>query len=189
MTYIKTDEMKRFVLLSVVLFLIGASVLRAQEDKIGIRAGYQNSNLVSDGDKVGDGLSGYYVGIFKDHKLIPLLRLSTGLEFSQMGCKAKDGAFDGDNLHINYLSIPIGVKAKVGPFFGTVGSGINIKVGESDKFDKLDYDVNTIDVPIYAGAGFNFLFLGIEGRYIWGMTDIDKDTKNRVFQIGLTARF
>ncbi len=182
--------MRKIVMLCFMFIMISATIMKAEGNKFGVRAGYQSSNLVSDGDKLGKGLSGYYVGVFKDHDFfVPLLRLSTGLEFSQMGFKGDDSVIDGDKLSINYLGIPIGVKAKLGPVFGTVGSGINFKVGESGKYDDIDYDLKSFDIPVYVGAGVNILFLGIEGRYIWGMTDIDKDTKNRVFQIGLTARF
>ena len=60
----------------VVLFvLIGLTVQAG--DKIGIRAGYQNSSFHVNGSMLENtgSLSGYYFGVFKEKQLIPLLRL------------------------------------------------------------------------------------------------------------------
>ena len=111
--------------------------------------------------------------------MIPLLRLSYGLEYSQLGA---------DTYKLDYIGIPIAVKAKIGPVTGLVGSGINFKISEPDKADGAD-SFTAYDVPVFVGLGFNILFLGIDARYQWGLTDLEGSINNESFQIGLSARF
>ncbi|WP_075591183.1 porin family protein [Labilibacter marinus] len=172
--------MKKITLLLLALVMTASfSSLKAGDNKIGVRAGWQQTMFMYDGNKVGDNLSGYYVGAFRDHQLVPLLRFSAGLELSQFGAE-----IEKEKMAITYLGIPLALKAKLGPISAIGGSGINFKIGESDGMD-----VNSIDIPVYLGAGFNILMIGIEGRYIWGLSDVADGIKNRGFQLGATIRF
>lgn len=173
--------MKKITLLLFALVMTASfSNLKAGDNKIGVRAGWQSTAFSLDGNKFGDNLSGYYLGAFRDHQLVPLLRFSAGLELSQFGAE-----IEKENFAITYLGVPLALKAKLGPISAIGGSGVNFKIGESDGMD-----ANGIDIPVYLGAGFNFLMIGIEGRYIWGLTDaVDGGYKNRGFQLGATIRF
>ncbi|WP_282037674.1 outer membrane beta-barrel protein [Saccharicrinis aurantiacus] len=177
--------MKKVVFfLSMVMLTSTFITAEAGDNKWGVRAGYQNTNIYSDGDAIGDNLGGFYIGAFREHQLIPLLSLSAGLEYTQMGMKAFD-----ENMNLNYLGVPVGLKAKLGPISAIGGTGINFKVGEHDMYD----DVKGFDIPVYLGAGFNVLMIGIEARYQWGLTDINGDSAgkfaNRGFQIGISVGF
>nr|WP_321452433.1 outer membrane beta-barrel protein [uncultured Carboxylicivirga sp.] len=173
---------QRFVIIGILMALLVVPSLKAQESKIGVRAGWQSSLLNSDGNK-SDKLSSFYAGVFKENKLIPLIHLGYGLEYSQMG-----GAYDLLDYKLGYLGVPVYAKAKVGPLYGLVGSGINFKISETDLGDGED-NAKGIDVPVYAGVGFNFLMLSIEARYHWGMIEIQDKTKNQYLQLGVAARF
>jgi hypothetical protein len=180
-------KLLNFLLLS--LFLISGISLYAG-DKFGIRAGYQNSGLFVDGSKLTDAknYNGYYLGVFKENKIIPLLSYGFGLDYMNTGSKV-----DNDTKRaLNYLSIPIYVKAKLGPLYGLAGTGLNIKISE-----KLFVDGNStslsdsqksksLDYPVYLGGGFKILIVSIEGRYHWGLSEIINGSKNRYFQIGAT---
>lgn len=180
--------MKKGILLLFVAILAATfTTAKAGDNKIGVRAGYQNTNVYLDGTSIGDNLSGFYVGAFREHQLIPILSLSVGLEYSQMGYKSTD--IIKDNININYLGIPVGLKAKLGPVSAIAGTGFNFKVGAHDL---IKDDIKGYDIPVYLGAGFNILMIGIEARYQWGLTDIvdggDKAT-NRGFQLGISVGF
>lgn len=178
---------KAVMFLSVVLLATTLSTAKAGDNKWGVRAGYMNSNVYLEGESIGDNLSGFYLGAFREHQLIPLLSLSAGLEYSQMGFKST-GIID-DNMNINYLGVPVGLKVKVGPVSAIGGAAFNFKVGENDSYE----DLKGYDIPVFLGVGFNVLMIGIDARYQWGLTDIndatDVKTANRGFQIGLNVAF
>ncbi len=45
------------------------------------------------------------------------------------------------------------------------------------------------DIPTYVGAGVNILFVSIEAKQIWGMTNVNNGLNNNSFQVGLSMRF
>ena len=155
----------------------------AQDKKFGIRGGYQTSYLTQDGDKTGSSKSGFYLGAYKDTKVFPFLHVNTGLEYSQMGASNLD---NGDYT-LNYIGVPLALKAKVGPLYALAGSGFNVKVAE--KGNPYDSSAKWFDIPAYVGAGFNILFVAVEAKHTWGLTDINNGLSNNGFQVGLSMRF
>ncbi len=128
-----------------------------------------------------DRLSSVYVGGYREHKIIPLLRYGYGLEYAQMG---GDFNSNGGNYKLNYIGAPIYVKGKIGPIYGLVGTEFNLKISESggDFTKKAD----TFDMPLFVGGGFKLLMLSVEARYGWGLFDAQGSLKNEYFQLGLT---
>jgi len=172
--------MKKIIGLAVVL--IWALSTQAQGEKIGLRVGYQNTMMKVDGSKIGDTGSSFFLNVYKDARIIPFLFFHSGLQYSQ--AKAD---ISGDNYTINYLGAPVGLKAKLGPVYGLAGATFNVKLSEKNSptgDDAKWYDTNT-----FVGLGFNILMLNIEGRYSWGLTDINSGIHNDAFQIGLGIRF
>ena len=114
------------------ILLVGYGV-NAQDDKDadrvgGIRAGWHNAGMYKNGNMVPDAdpLQSFYVGQFRDNKIIPVLHFSSGLEYFQNGVQ-----FDSDNKQVlHYLSIPLSLKAKIGPVFAQTGFAPSFKVGE-----------------------------------------------------------
>ncbi|MCK5847225.1 MAG: outer membrane beta-barrel protein [Bacteroidales bacterium] len=189
--------MKQFKLLLVSLLVFGLSFNSFAGDKFGIRAGWQFSNFHNSSSSpaftiMDEYLNSFYIGIFKEHKIIPLFRLGGGLEYSQIG-----SAYDSDNLmKLHYLSLPIYAKIKLGPVYGLLGGAPAFKVGETWKLDigadasKELFNANTFDLPVFAGLGFNILMLRIEARYYWGTMDVSGNAlfsgyKSQQFQLGL----
>lgn len=155
----------------------------AQEKKFGIRGGYQTSFLSDDGEKTGGTKSGFYVGAYKDTKVFPFLFFNTGLEYSQYGAsKLEKGDYS-----LNYVGIPLAIKAKVGPLYALAGSGFNVKFVESG--NPYNDKAKWFDIPAYVGAGISILFLAIEAKQTWGLTDINNGLNNNSFQVGLSMRF
>jgi hypothetical protein len=180
------------IMLLVALFAMVFISAQAQE-KFGIRAGYQGSALYKEGSRVPDTdpLGSFYVGVFRDNKIVPAFYIGTGIEYMQSGFKV-----DNDNkLVLHYISIPVYLKAKIGPVFGLGGIGANFKVSE-----KLYVDGNSsspasedkskmLDFPAFVGLGVKILMFTIEGRYHWGLVDINEGYKNRYFQLGAGISF
>ena len=176
--------MKKAILtLSLILVYVIGTTAVAQDKKVGIRAGYQSSFLSDDGNKVGGSKSGFYAGAYRDTKVFPFLRFSTGIEYSQLGTSNLD---NGDYA-LNYVGIPLGIKAQVGPVFASAGSGFNIKVAESG--NPYSNSAKWYDIPAYVGAGINILFVTVEAKQIWGLTNINNGLNNNSFQLGLSMRF
>lgn len=167
------------------LFVAGSLTFKslAQDKKFGIRGGYQSSYLTQDGDKVGSSKSGFYVGAYKDTKVFPFLHVNTGLEYSQLGASK----LDNDDYTLNYIGVPLALKVKVGPLYAIGGTGFNVKV--SEKGSPYSDSAKWFDIPAYVGAGFNILFLAVEARQTWGLTDINHGLNNNSFQVGLSMRF
>lgn len=169
------------VLMATILFAMPS--LKAQDSSLGVRAGWQSALLSYDGETT-DALSSFYAGVFKERKIVPLLHYGYGLEFAQMGGKDKDMDLE---YKLGYIGVPVYAKAKVGPVYGLLGSGINVKISETD--DVYQDKAKGIDVPVYAGVGLNFLMLSIEARYHWGLMEVQDQTKNQYLQIGLGLSF
>ncbi len=151
------------------LFIAGNLAFKglAQEKNFGIRGGYQTSYLTQDGDKIGSSKSGFYVGAYKDTKVFPFLHFNTGVEYSQLGASNLD---NGD-YKLNYVGVPLALKVKVGPLYAIGGSGFNVKVSENGT--PFDDKAKWFDIPAYVGAGFNILFVAVEARQTWVLTDIN----------------
>ncbi len=184
--------MKIIIKSSIILFLmiVMSHNVKALESKFaGIRGGYQMSWLFQDNKKytATDPLNSFYVGIVKDIKLIPLLHISTGFDYMQNGCVSK---LNEDKEYIlHYLSMPISVKAKIGPVFGRVGIAPSFKIAESGTKLLEDNRADWFDAPFFVGGGVQILIFSLEARYHWGTFDILQDARNQYLQLGVEISF
>jgi hypothetical protein len=181
--------MTKIKLFLLVLFMASISISSFADGKKGIRAGYQMSNFYYNGSGMNDAYGSFYIGIFKEHKIVPMIHIGSGLEYSQLGSYT-----DNDNkVQMHYLSIPINVKAKLGPFYATLGASASFKVGEKWTIKGIEADplekANSFDVPVFVGAGFQFLMFRVEARYHWGTMSLYDNTlnpyKTQNLQLGL----
>ena len=77
--------MKNIRLFTLAVLMIGLSISSYADGKKGIRAGFQTSNLYYDGSGMNDISKSFYVGLFKENKIIPMLHIGSGFEYSQIG--------------------------------------------------------------------------------------------------------
>ena len=165
----------------------------------GIRAGWQLSGIYEDGSlPSGYGTnSGFYAGFFRDTKIIPLLRLGTGIEYSQVGLVRDSANVDAKRV-LHYIAIPIDLKVKLGPVFALAGASLNFRVADVNTVNdqKTDpvFESNVFDIPLFVGAGVKILFITIEARYHWGMLNVigsgDQFNNNsQYFQLGAAVSF
>lgn len=174
------------------LILVSTSISFSQDNEVGgIRFGYNRAAVFHDGNQLSgtENLQSFYVGFFRDNKIVPLLYFGKGLEYVQNGYQ-----LDNDNkLVLHYLSVPLNLKAKVGPVFGLVGIAPSIKISEKvfvdgDKSTPEDKSKG-FDAPVFVGGGVKFLFITIEARYHWGLIEIDDGLRNHYFQLGAGLSF
>ncbi|WP_068473452.1 outer membrane beta-barrel protein [Saccharicrinis aurantiacus] len=155
---------------------------QASDNNIGLRMGYQNSVMSVDGNKLGSSGNSFYVNAYKDTKLLPFLFFHSGLQYSQ-----SEASIENQDYKINYLGAPLAIKAKVGPLYALGGAAFNVKLNE--KNNPFDSSSSWYDTNAFVGGGFKVLFMTIDARYHWGLTEINNGIKNNSFQIGLGLRF
>jgi hypothetical protein len=155
----------------------------------GLRAGYHLSNFEGDQGSTSN-RNGYYGGYFRNLIKVPLYRLSTGLEFNTAGSASGD-----DERRLGYLSLPINNRFKFGPVYVDIGLNAALKVGEKTLVDGSEVDLpdeakaEPLDLLVHGGAGFKFLFLSVEARYRYGLTEVYEGTRNAGLELGLSAFF
>ena len=186
--------------LTTVLFLaailsLGAVELHAQDeggDRVGgIRFGWHSSQFSKDGDAYGEAMQTYYVGLFRDNKIVPMFHFGTGLEYYKNGIQ-----LDSDNHRdFHYISVPLNGKFKLGPVFALAGFAPSFKVAERITLDGETHTPSDaekaewFDIPFYMGAGVKLLFITIEARYHWGLLEVVEGYKANSFQLGLGLSF
>ncbi len=191
--------MKRRILFTVAVLLSVAIVTYGQRkenggNKVGgIRAGWQAAALVKEGSKpdTANNLNSFYVGFFRDTKIIPMLHFGSGLEYFQNGMSYTTGS----ERVLHTISVPLDLKVKLGPVFALGGIAANFKVSEKVKIggeyvtpmeaDKSEW----FDIPVFLGAGVKIFFVTIEARYHWGLLEVRNGRHSQYFQLGAGLSF
>ncbi|MBL7982553.1 MAG: hypothetical protein JNL52_12175 [Flavobacteriales bacterium] len=155
----------------------------------GLRAGYHSSNVDGEwGDA--DARTGFYAGYYRNLIKVPLYRLSTGLEYHTAGATGSVS-----EVRLGYVSLAINNRLKLGPMYLDLGIDPALKVGEKNLVNGTEVDVpddakaERFDLLAHAGAGFKFLFLGVEVRYRRGLLEVYEGTYNTGLELGLTTFF
>lgn len=186
---------KIYSLVLIAVFATAFLTANAQEkpEKFGIRGGYQLSTWNKNGTQLQgtDALNSFYAGLFKDNKILPALHFGVGFEYFQNGYKINSS----NKRVLHYLSLPLYLKAKIGPAFALAGFGANLKVAEkifvndqaSNPTDEQKSKV--VDFPFLLGVGAKFRSFTMEARYHWGLSDINNGAHNQYFQIGAGISF
>lgn len=184
--------------LSLLCAIVIASVLTtsvtAQKDKdkkpalITFTAGWSNADLTQD-DSSTDTRNGFFAGVRKDFKIIPMLHLNTGLLYVQKGASIDFGGFGKEDFKLDYLDIPVGLKLKIGPVFATGGVSANVKLSSQFDGEKVD-DIKAFDLTSSVGVGAKFLMFSVDLRWNNSLGDIVEDNegadiRNSYFLIGL----
>lgn len=172
------------------LMAFGLAVVSAQLSAgTGIRGGYINSTLKRGGEGLFDkNYESFYVGVFHDNNIIPLLDLGTGLDYYQSGSQLDDN----NKVVLHYLSVPISLKLKIGPLHVFGGVHGAVKVGSTETVmgqSSTAEGYNTFDAGGFAGLGIKLFFIGAEAKYTWGFVDVKDGYKNNFLQAGLTLWF
>lgn len=205
-------------ILAGVLALVGVSQIQAQENSasLGIKGGYNMSNLYTEDVDDQNVLSGFNVGLFATLPISSSLAIQPELNYTTKGAELRyDNLFAQGTakFRLNYVEVPVLIKANLtknfnvhfGPYAAFLidskitneGQDGNINFEESIDKD----DLNTVDVGVAAGVGFDFDTFGIGARYNYGLTTVGKernfaggtytfpDSKNSVLSIYAAIKF
>ena len=194
------------------LLVGGVSVAAAQEPAaaVGVKAGVNFANLKFEGEGVDvsfDRRTGFVGGLFVVWPTNSLVALQTEALYSQQGAKV-DEAGASASIKLDYVTVPVMLRVSSPPsrqasfhVFGGPSLGFRVRARSSGTFEgetsseDISEDVERFDLGVTAGAGFDVGRLTIDGRYTWGLTNINKDDsddvkiKNRVFSIMAGVRF
>jgi hypothetical protein len=119
---------------------------------------------------------------------VPLIFfLQPELQYSSQGYKIGETDYS-----INYINLPVMAKVYALKMFSLeAGPQVGFKI--SDNFEGNAGDnLETFDTAFAGGLGLNFPFgLGINARYVMGLSEIvkDSDAKNQVIQLGASFKF
>lgn len=187
--------MKKLLILTLCCFTLNSLQAQSKKDdkphKLTFIAGWNYSKYVGGPEATdkSDYKSGLILGLNKDVKLTPFIWMNGGLLYYQNGAETDQGTYRFD-----YLTIPVGVKVRLGPVYamgGVYGAyRLTGKIGDS-KVDQKDF--NRLDFGTYAGAGIRILIFSLNLKYNWGLSDVTNgssdapnlDLQNRFFSVTL----
>jgi hypothetical protein len=199
-------DMKTTKILFTIASVIISIQLQAQRLSFGPKIGYTNSTLV--GNDVPDdarGVNNFSGGVFFKAQAGEIVSIQPEILYAQRGGTTKaDNDPDGLSLNVDYLQVPLLIKAQIpvgDAFFPFLYAGPYGAFELDNNFNATGFDgaisfndeadVNDFDFGAALGGGFDIqvqrFFLGFDLRYDIGMSQIlqidgeDQDYKNRAF--------
>lgn len=184
--------MRKIAILAIVVLVSGLSGLFAQST--GLRVGLQSARLAGLEYDV-NRLRSFYIGAYHINDFAGFFGFNKGLEYSQMGFMDNEDNF----RRVHTISVPLLLRAKIGPAFATAGLGANFKISESarlfgeDILTDSQYKSPFFDLPVLVGAGMKVAILTFELRYGYGLIDASKldefEVHNSYWQLGMAVSF
>jgi len=174
------------ILFAAVLTVLGLVNVKAQEIKLGVKAGLNFASVSGNYTAKPETVTGLNYGVMAEIPITGKFYFQPEALFSGQGF-----AINKDVVALNYLNIPLmgkyyvtkGLSLEAGPQIGFLLSAKQESVNVKDSFQSLDYGVNA-GVSYKLNNGLNF---GI--RYNVGLSDITKATnftnKNGVAQVSI----
>ena len=192
------------------LLVCGGTAFAQQPAAFGVKAGANFADLNFEGEGADINLDrrpGFVGGLFV---VVPANRqfaLQTEAIFSQKGAKSESGDFSG-KVTLNYLEVPVLARISspattAASFHVFAGPALGLRLsakseleedGEEENED-IDDDVKRFDLGLVLGAGVEVGRFVIDGRYTWGLLNInnvesdDVTIKNRAFAVMAGFRF
>ena len=195
-----------------VLFATGwTPVASAQDVQAGVRFGVNFADLRFEENEDVEDLdtrTGIAVGGFVVWPLTPAFAVQTEALYSQKGASLSEDGVTG-TLELDYLDVPVLARFSTSPGSNTrvhlyAGPSFNFNVrartkmsfaGETAEEDFSD-EVKSFETALVLGASFEVNRLLFDGRYSWGLTNIDKEdgtsdpaVKTRAFTLSAGIRF
>ncbi len=158
------------------LSLLAFSAAPASAQGIGIKGGWLFPEFTSEAIEF-DNRTGYQVGLFFGGDRGGLFGVQGELNYGKKGAEIA-----GQDLDVNFLSVPVLLRLNVSPdpvtVYGIVGPQFdwlfNRSLGEDDFFD-LDESTEGFEVGLAIGGGIEITRFIIELRYVHGLRSIAKD--------------
>ncbi|CAM3610332.1 porin family protein [Flavobacterium chungbukense] len=173
--------MKKILLLAV-FTVLGFMNVNAQEIKFGAKAGLNFSTVNGSNTNNIDYVTSYHVGVVSEIPISEKFSFQPELMYSRQGY-----SFNNDVVAMNYLNIPLmgkyyvtkGLSVEAGPQIGFLLSAKNEGVKVTNSFTTFDFGAN-FGLGYKLENGLNF-----SARYNLGITKVDTDNRNGVFQVSV----
>lgn len=197
----------------VLALIVGSSGVAAAQDApaaFGAKAGVNFANLNFDGDGVNvnfDQRKGFVGGLFVVWPATGPVALQTEVLYSQKGAQIEEDGMTG-KIKLDYVDVPVLARVSspasggasfhvfAGPSFGfRVSAKTEARFEDGEESEDIDDELERFDFGLVAGAGVEFGRFVIDGRYTWGLSNINKDDeddvkiKTRVFAVMAGIRF
>lgn len=190
-----------------VAWLAAAVPSFAQGHHLGVKGGVNVATQNTSGDSGGPALDsriGGVVGAFWTLPLASWLDVQAEGLYSMKGARLKFQGIES-TFQLDYFEVPVLGRVLFGSghrrYYAAGGPSIAFRVraktrtalsGATEEIDVAD-QVERIDMGIAAGGGMEMGRLVIDGRYTYGLSDLDKDssstTKNRAIAVTAGFRF
>lgn len=173
--------MKKILLLAV-FTVLGFVNVNAQEIKFGAKAGLDFSTVNGSNTNNIDYVTSYHFGVVSEIPLSEKFSFQPEIMYSRQGY-----TFNNNIVAMNYLNIPLmgkyyvakGFSLEAGPQIGFLLSAKNEGVKVTNSYTTFDFGVN-VGLGYKLENGLNF---GV--RYNQGITKVDTDNRNGVFQVSV----
>lgn len=192
------------------LLVCGSPAFAQQPAAFGVKAGVNFANLNFEGEDADvnfDRRTGLVAGLFVVVPTNSQFALQAEALYSQKGAQFEEDGFTS-KVKLNFLEVPVLARFSTPASNGTsfhvfAGPSLGFKLsaeavdsfgGEEETTD-LDDDVKSFDLGLVLGAGVEFGRFIVDGRYSWGLTDINNDdtedvkVKTRTFTVMAGFRF
>ncbi|WP_186756943.1 porin family protein [Echinicola salinicaeni] len=182
--------MKTRLIIILLFLLVGYQEVKAQT---GIRLGWNYPEMH---DISSDRNSGFHAGFYKKIKLLGLLGVEPGIQYSQKGGEIDDMGTKGvERLH--YIDVPVLVRLGFLPlinvFAGPQASFLVARKYEGVTDISSINELSKVDFGGVVGVGVNLpLGFNVQGSYDFAFSDLnynDMDTKNRLFKLSIGKTF
>lgn len=181
-----------FFMIALLFLLVMANTASGQLGfRKGIKVGYNYATITGDDLPEVDSRGSLAGGVGLEFNFFRLLSFQVDILYSPRGASFPD---DGA-IKLNYISVPMVLKKRFFPVgihpYLLGGPEFNFLVSANENGSDIKDLLNSEDLNFVVGGGLEFSFLRksayVEGRYSYGLNNINKDTesvlKNRVSQI------
>ncbi|PWU01582.1 MAG: PorT family protein [Bacteroidetes bacterium] len=170
----------------------------ASTTQFGIKGGLNFYNLHNSNDAKYDTRTGYHLGLLAHMHINNQWAIQPELVYSSQGAKFKNSGVE-TKLRLGYINLPIMVQYMFDNGFRIEGGPqIGFRTGAKEVTGETSIDIKSQTTAADFGLGLGVGYLtpsgfGIDARYNWGLTNINKhntmSSMNRGLQLGLFYQF
>lgn len=179
-------------LLVISVSVLSTPVANAQDVQGGVKIGLNSSTLnfkeSGDFDKV-ESRTGIVAGAFLVWPVTPSIAIQAEGLYSQKGASVSGQGVTAD-LQLDYVDVPVLARFSTSPGSRTAvhafaGPSMNFKVrtyaesGFENATERVEHDITdsikSFEAGLVVGAGVQVSRLLFEGRYSWGLTNVDAE--------------
>jgi len=175
---------RRFVFGGMLIAVVMSSTPAWAQVGGGIKVGLNLATVAgfNDPDASTSQRTGLVAGGFVTVGLVPMIALQPEVLFSMQGSKlhvGTSGVSTDATVKLDYIQVPlllrVGNSGKAGAsLYGVVGPTFGLLVRATENDQDIKSQLKSADVGVVVGAGVTLSRFLVEGRYTYGLTDLNK---------------